>query len=366
MLVVVVATSGVVAACTPPPSLTPQQQVDQIIGFVERTRGHEFVTHPTVDFLPDADFRAAVLANLAAAEPAVDRAEPAFLALGWLAPGGDLYDEYQVAFGSAVVGFYDPLTKVLDVRGTSMTPYRREVIAHELTHALDDQLFALDDDFGESLLGERTFSSLVAIEGDAVRVQQKYVASMTGVEQAQDLSEQLQLGSDPRLLDVPLALLTLTQAPYLRGGTFAYEVAARDGGVAGLDAMLERYPSTAEQAYDTTKYLADEPAVPVATPPVEPGGTQVDSGTWGQFLLSMVIRSGLVLDSVDPATRGWAGDAFVSWRNGAQSCLRVDTRMDTDEQAATLRGALATWSATRSGSSVVDLGGATTRFTACG
>ena len=36
--------------------------------------------------------------------------------------------------------FYDPVAKELKVRGTDMTPYRREVIAHELTHARDDQL----------------------------------------------------------------------------------------------------------------------------------------------------------------------------------------------------------------------------------
>jgi hypothetical protein len=305
-----------------------------------------------------------VLANLAVAKPSVDRAEPAFHALGWLAPGDDLYAQYQIAFGGAVVGFYDPLTKVLDVRGTTMTPYRREVIAHELTHALDDQLFALDDDFGESLLGEKTFASLIAIEGDAVRVQQKYVASMSGVEQAQDLAEQLQLGSDPALLQVPLALLSLTQAPYLRGGTFAYEVSAA-GGVAGLDAAMERYPATAEQAYDTHKYLADEPAVAVAAPPVDPGGTPVDGGTWGQYLLTMVLKNGLALDTVEPVTRGWAGDAYVTWTDGSRSCLRLDTRMDTADEATSLRNALASWAATRSSASVVDLGGATTRLTAC-
>src|SRR6478735_8388582 len=117
--------AAVGASCTPPPSLTPVQQVDQIMRFVERSRGHDFVTDPVVDFLPDAAFRAEVLASLAAAKPAVDRAEPAFHALGWLATGDDLYAKYQIAFGGAVVGFYDPITKVLVVRGTAMTPYRR-------------------------------------------------------------------------------------------------------------------------------------------------------------------------------------------------------------------------------------------------
>jgi hypothetical protein len=364
LVAVALVLAALVGACTPPPAGTPAQQVEQIITFVERARGHEFHQHPTVDFLSDADFRAAVLANLSSAEPGVRRAEAAFKALGWLAPSGDLYHEYQVAFGSAVVGFYDPTTKVLDVRGTTMTPYRREVIAHELTHALDDQWFALDDDFGDGLLGERTFASLVAIEGDAVRVQQRYFASMSGVDQAQDVAEQLTLGNDPRLLTVPVALLTFTQAPYIRGGTFAYEIAS-EGGTPALDAMLERYPSTAEQAFDTDKYLADEPAVPVSTPPVDPGGVVADSGTWGQFLLTLVLHDGLALDSVDPVTDGWAGDAFVTWTAGTQHCLRLDTKMDTATEATTLSGALSSWASSHPGATVAATAPDTVRLTSC-
>jgi len=71
------------------------------------------------------------------------------------------------------------------------------------------------------------------------------------------------------------------------------------------------------------------------------------------------------LDSVDPVTRGWAGDAFVTWRAGAVSCIRLDTRMDTAAQAASVRNALTTWAATRASTSVVDLGSETTRLTAC-
>ena len=61
----------------------------------------------------------------------------------------------HIAFGGGVVGFYDPVTKVLKVRGTDLTPYRREVIAHELTHALDDQVHGLDDLTGVGLVDEQ-------------------------------------------------------------------------------------------------------------------------------------------------------------------------------------------------------------------
>ena len=349
------------AGCTPSPTLTPQEQVDQIIAFVESVRGHAFITHPVVTFESDAQFVQDVLDNVAAAKPSVDAAEPTFKALGWLAPGDNLYAKYQIAFGGAVVGFYDPVSKVLKVRGTELTPYRREVIAHELTHALDDQLFALDDDFGDGLLGERTFSSLVAIEGDAVRSQQAYYNSMTGIEQAQDVAEQLSFPVDPALLTVPLALLTFTQTPYLRGGTFVADIAA-SGGIPAIDALFSRYPATEEQAFDTSKYLADEPAVAVPTPPA--GGAVAASGSWGQFLLSLLLHNGVAVD-VDPVTVGWAGDAFVSWTNGAQSCVRLDTRMDTQTEANALSAAVNNWAVNQPAAVVTVPAPATVRLTTC-
>jgi hypothetical protein len=170
-------------ACAPevaPP--TPQQQVDQLIAFVQAVRGHAFVTKPVVEFVPDATFQQHVLASIDSAEPALDKDEVAFKALGWMPTTDDLFEKYQIAFSGTVVGFYDPATKVLEVRGNELTPYRREVVAHELTHALDDQLFDLNISKGDGVLSEPQLAFLVGVEGDAVRTHQAYVATMSPIE----------------------------------------------------------------------------------------------------------------------------------------------------------------------------------------
>ena len=58
MLAVVATLGWFTTACAPDVGpLTPQQQVDQIIAFVESVRGHTFVTRPDVEFVPDAIFQ---------------------------------------------------------------------------------------------------------------------------------------------------------------------------------------------------------------------------------------------------------------------------------------------------------------------
>ena len=109
-LAAVGASIAVAGGCSAPP-VTPQQQIDQIVQFVETARGHQFVTPPVVEFLSDDVFRSEVLASLDAAEPGVDADDVAFTALGWISPGESLWDEYRIAFGGGVVGFYDPVTK---------------------------------------------------------------------------------------------------------------------------------------------------------------------------------------------------------------------------------------------------------------
>ena len=350
------------AACAPPPPpLTPQQQVDTIIDYVEAVRGHSFITRPDVEFVPDALFQQHVVDSLTGAQAGLDVDEVAFKALGWMKPGDDLYDKYRTAFGGSVVGFYDPVSKVLEVRGSELTPYRREVVAHELTHALDDQLFDLNESYGDGVLNEQQIGFLIGVEGSAVRVQRSYVANvMTPLEQVQNVLEQLSFQIDPEIYSVPIALLSLSQTPYLQGPEFVGGL----GGNAGIDAMFSRYPTTAEQAWDPAKYLANEPAEAVAVPPAD--GTVVTSGTWGQFLTTLILANGISLDAkLNPVTDGWAGDAFVTWTAPGESCIRIDTRSDTAAQATALHSALSTWSAGQPDASVASTDPTTTRLSAC-
>ena len=68
-------------------------------------------------------------------------------ALGLLDGRPDLARAEQELQGTSVVGFYDPKTKELYVRGVDAKASVRHVLVHELTHALQDQWFSIDRTF---------------------------------------------------------------------------------------------------------------------------------------------------------------------------------------------------------------------------
>lgn len=360
-LAVILTTAG----CVPPPKQTPQEAVASIVERVERIRGHEFVTDPVVEFVDPGTFEADVLASLAAQEAGIEPDETAFTALDWLDGSQDLLTEYRKAYGGGVVGYYDPADGTLRVRGTKLTPYRREVIAHELTHALDDQIFDLSDLESDGLLDTDYLSKLVAIEGSAERVRARYARSFNPLETLQSLQEQLNAGSDPELLTIPITLLTLTSAPYLRGARFQNELVSALGNPVGPDESLTRYPANTEQGFDTAKYLIDEQADEVSAPPTESGAPAVRSGEFGPLLLSLVLREGIVLDTLDPLTAAWDGGSYTSWESTTGSCIRVDTRWDTAADAVDVGEALVEWGSLHGGTIVESPSPTDVRMTRC-
>ena len=354
------AAAVVVSGCTPPPA-DRGAAVEEMISFVEQQRQLPFLSPPVVTFVDEAAFveRVEAMVDEGAESLALD--EVAFKALGWMNPDDSLSEKYRIAFGSGVMGFYDPLTGELAVRGQELTAYRTEVVVHELVHALDDQHFVLDEgDSGEAgLIDSARLGFLVGVEGDASAIQNSWGQYRGAAHQAASLVEQLSMPISPELLSVPIALLSLAQAPYLQGPRFV----AALGGNAGIDAMLTNPPVSEEQAWFPDRYVAGD--VPVDLPDPAADGPEVLRGGFGPFLLTLMIQSGISLDAVaHPATAGWAGGEYVTWRQGDASCIRISLRYDTEQQADGLRGQLATWAAGAANAQIV-ADGVDTAITSC-
>src|SRR4029453_17971619 len=99
-----------------------------------------------------------------------------------------------------------------------VTPFVREVLAHELTHALDDQWFDLNRPQLDVADDETSFGFGALAEGDAMRIEHAYVGSLSQREQAEAaMEEQEMLLQHPEVFSLPQVLIDIAQVPYTDG-----------------------------------------------------------------------------------------------------------------------------------------------------
>lgn len=330
------------------PSLDPfddarplEEVLPGLIDFVEVTRGHRFRTEPVVEALPEDEFLDRFEAGSSGDEAQIRAEGLALRALGILDPDSDPVQIQEDLGDQGVLGFYDPESKELVVRGDQVTPYVETIIAHELTHALDDQYFDLIQ--AEALAqqpDESGFGFLALVEGSARRVQLAYEAQLGPSEllSAQIEAFTSQLGGSG--IPVPEVYGIAVSLPYGNGVELVDAVLA-DGGNPALDAAFRAPPTTSEQVLDPVAYEASEPALVVPAPPAD-GSVAVERafGAVDVRLLEVVADPGSVASLIDPTSTispsiavdpliGFGGGRFVSWEEGGQACIRFTVLGDS-------------------------------------
>jgi hypothetical protein len=336
------------------------QVVAEIAAFVEEERGLEFEEDPVIELLDEGDFQDRLLEDEEEDEQEILDLQDELQALGLIDDDLDLATALDDLLGGAVLGFYDPETGELVVRAGEITPLARITIAHELTHALDDQHFELDrpeyDDADDSEVSSG-FSSLV--EGNASVVEDAYRETMSDDEVAEADEEEAELsGAVPD--DIPLILLQILSAPYSFGPTFV-ETLLDDGGQEAVDAAFEAPPTTSEQFIFPDVYLAGEDAIEVPLPEAE--GEVIYEGVFGA--LSLLLILGPEDPAVGQAIQGWGGDAYVVWREDDRTCARGTFVGDTDQDTQELADALTAWAADQDDAQVDPITDGAVTFTSC-
>ncbi len=306
--------------------------IDELIEFVERERELEFKEPVVVQALDDDAFieRYNSLVDEGISEDAelIAHYTGIYQALGILNPGVTL-EEATYAFGAAgVLGYYDPETQELVVRGGEMTVLLKTIIAHELVHAIDDQWFDLDRPEYDDAEDEIGFGFRAVVEGNARRIENIYRDTLSPAEQVQLTADELALsaGVGVDFSKITFEYISLQLAPYEAGETLANRL-DREGGEAKVNEALETPPRTSEQVLNPDAYLSgDDPLVLIDPPPAD--GDVQEAGVFGQALWQILFEQTSGESDAVEATQGWEGDWFVSWQDGDTSCVRVDTEFD--------------------------------------
>ncbi len=325
-------------------------RVASIASAVSRIRGLSF-THPIpVNFVAPRRFEARTARDMGTSSKAAQRwfrNEAARLrALGLLPAGVDLAEALTKLSTTSVLAYYDPSVQEIFVKGTKLDVFSRVTVAHEMTHALDDQNLRLDHD--ESKIHDRTSELAIRslVEGDAEWVMLRYLGSLTTTDHRRyvaadravraSISDRLAGAGIPSILDVD------GSAPYSYGALMIDGVRAR-GGRRALDERF-RHPATD----DRSVLLVEAPVAHGAdmAPPVAPAGERRIMGPdrLGSVGLYHVLASRLDADTALRAAGDRLDDRMVVTRRAdGVACVHSTIAARNTAGRARLDAALRAW-----------------------
>lgn len=312
--------------------------VAELKAFVESTRGLRFRTRVDVAVLDDGAFRRSLLGGDEPTEQSEGQVSLGVLrALGLLDAGAvPSSGELDPA---TVAGFYDTRTRQLVVRGPELTPFVRQVLVHELTHALDDQHFELNPFLADQ---DAALAFEALVEGDAAIVESRYLGSLPeGERRAAAAEEDATFGGGGAGAGArPRVGAELGAFPYRDGPGFVEALLAA-GGTAQVDDAFRMRPASTSEVLHPERFL-DGPGRAGVTA-VRPDGPALGDGVLGELILRLALAGPLPPDRASRAASGWAGDRYVAWAAGGRTCLRATVAMENAAEAAELAAGLRQW-----------------------
>ncbi len=324
-------------------------RVLDIVHFDEKHRGLDF-KHPVfIDFLTPEQYgeRARTDPDQLSDEDkkTLESQAGELRALGLVQGDVDLFAAENDLADSGTAAFYDPDTQRVSVRGSDMTVELRVTLAHELTHALQDQYFGVGtkrtaavQDLRRSDRVSRAGRRRCRTHRGRVRRRASPTPSSRSTPIRTARASRRRRTSSPT---VPDALQAFMAAPYLYGPPFA-ELLDADGGQTEVDDAFKHPPVDDEQQIDPRQFVHDRGPLDVDKPSLPDGvKDELDSGDFGATEWYLMLAERIPPQDALEATDGWGGDAYVAFEQDGKTCMRLawkgDSPTDFDEMHARAR-----------------------------
>ncbi len=216
-----------------------------------------------------------------------------------------------------IAGFYDNKTKVMNLLNWVALDQQAPVMAHELTHALQDQKVGLtkwDDNEIEGVaknsvedtkhiaVDETDTAREAVLEGQAMVSFADYAIETNGhpgktIKEFPQIGEQLSQGAgdtadSPVLARAPLVLQQALLFPYTSGLAFEQAIYIKDGPQRAFAGVLDAPPSSSYEIMTPEAYRQHQPAALMRLPDVHPllkeaGYEPYDVGVMGELDVRM-------------------------------------------------------------------------------
>jgi hypothetical protein len=279
-------------------------------------------------------------------------------ALGLLDPEFDLLSFYLDFYEEQVAGYYDTELEKMYVVGAGWGGAERLTYAHEYVHALQDQVYDLEQGLGYTDEGcqadpERCSAISALIEGDASLAEEQWWQAYSTPEDYEDLVAAIDAYTGDVFNAAPAYLQQDFLFPYEQGLEFVRSL-FRQGGWAAVDEAYLDPPSTTEEILHPELYGKEEPLpveLPDLTETLGAGWEQLEVGRLGEWFTYLVLDEEIPDWEAKGAAAGWGGDAYQVYRDeaGDRTALVLLTRWDSPRDAHEFAEAFGTYAGWRFG-----------------
>jgi hypothetical protein len=272
--------------------------------------------------------------------------EAVLKAFGLVTAEFDLEKFLITFYTEQAAGAYDPHRKTMFIADWPPPEMQRLVLAHELTHALQDQNF----DLVKFLHAERsnddaTNARQAIMEGHATAAMlqrmlgQVSLASIPSLEPLLASMVNQQMTEFPAFTSAPYFFRLQALFPYAQGMGFMYTGLQR-GGWETLNKLFLRPPRTTKEIFDPSFYYDSKilPAISLGRPPALQGAKKLHiltENTFGELGYYSLFGQFISEQEAKTVATGWLGDRYIVYEGPAddQFALVARTRWASPETA---------------------------------
>lgn len=267
------------------------------------------------------------------------RSELVLKKFGLLPRNFDLHAFLIALLREQVAGYYDVKTKTVNLLDWVDAEQQKPVLAHELTHALQDQSFhlekwmkAADVDLALSKKNptpqdiEKDEAQTVrqaVVEGQAMAVLIDYMLAPTGqsLTTSPQIVDAIKAGmlvgtaDSVQFQNAPIFLKELLTFPYRYGLDFVSDVLSKQGKQKAFDGILANPPHTTREIMQPETYLAGQHVPPVPVPDFAEllkNYDKFDVGSMGEFDVALLLDQYAGPDDAKSIYPEWRGGYYYA------------------------------------------------------
>ncbi len=337
------------ASTSPESKITPKQaaelfsEVDRILKFVSDDSGFPTKSEVKRKLVTRDEVVTYLQQNMAEDKGAqrLQRSESVLKKFGLLPPDFDLKTFLVKLLREQVAGYYDPKTKAVNLLDWLDVEQQRPVLAHELTHALQDQSFDLDKwmkavDIDLNDVADLTSADITKdessdarqaiVEGQAMLVLIDYMLAPTGKTLAESplmveglKAEMLEGSADtPEFASAPIFIKESLTFPYRYGLDFEAQLSRNGGKQAAFAQVFKEPPTTTRQIMEPYTYISNEKIPPIFVlnfkDDLKDKYDRFDIGAMGEFDVALLVDQYAGTEAAKMIFPAWRGGYYYSAR----------------------------------------------------